>query len=107
MCQSSCSTVVSFSRKRQIEKPRQIERENVEHLAAVGIVEPLDAPAALAAEGVHPPAGESQRRQRREHPLAAGPAGLRETHRHPRHVDVPELIEPGDHVVAQPADVER
>ena len=39
--------------------------------------------------------------------LAAGPAGLRKTHRHPRHIDVPKLVEPGNHVVAQPAHVER
>ena len=96
-----------FLAEGEVEEPRQVEVEDVEHLAAVGVVEPLHAPAALAAEDVHPPAGEPQRRQRGIHPLAAGPAGLGETDRHPRHVHVPELIEPGDHILAEPPHVER
>jgi hypothetical protein len=50
--------------------------------------------------------GEPHGRQRGEHSQAARAAGLGETDRHPRHVDVPNLLQPGDHVVAQPAHVE-
>ena len=39
--------VVETPKERQVEKPRQIEVEDVKHLTAVGIEEPLDAPAAF------------------------------------------------------------
>ena len=89
--------------ERQIEEPRQVEVEDVEHFAAVGAVNPLDPPAAFAAEDVHPPIGKPERSERGEQPHAAGAERLHEAHRHPQHIDVSELIEPGDHIVAQPA----
>ena len=89
----------------KIEKPRQIEVENVEHLAPVRAAHPLDRPAAVSANGVRLAARESQGRHRREHAHGPVAARLGKADRDARHVDVAKRLEPRDHVVAHASNV--
>jgi len=50
------------------------------------------------------PAGKTQRGERGVQAHPSGAAGLREAHRHARHVDVPKLVEPGDDILAERPD---
>ena len=86
--------------ERQIEEPRQVEVQNVEHFAAA-LVHPLQRPPLAATNGVRCAAGEAQRHERGVHAAIGGAAGLREADGDHAHVDVAEFLQAEDHVLAE------
>ena len=92
--------------RRQIHEARQIEREQIEQLPPLVIVNRLDRPdaAALRRQGT---GLETQRGQTGPQAVANRFAGLAEADADPAEMDVRQLLQPGGHVRGQAADVER
>src|SRR5581483_151917 len=61
---------------RLVKKPRQIEAQQIEHLAAVAVVNAIDRPAPPTADYLSAAAGEAQRRKRRLNAVAAATPDL-------------------------------
>jgi len=95
-----------FFAKRQIQEPGKIKVQNIEHLAAAAVEEPLHGPFSTPADDEIPAAFEPQRSQRGVHAELVRSARLRKTDGHAGHVDVAQQREPGGHVLAHPADME-
>jgi hypothetical protein len=91
----------------QLEKPGEIEAEDVEHLAVRLAVETLDSPLPPATNGVDSPAGKPHWGKRGVHAVANVLSGLAEADGDSGEIDVPQLGHAPDHVVAEPTHVKR
>ena len=90
--------------KRQIQEPRQVKVQQIEHLPAVEF-DTLDGEFTSAADRVRLASVEPQGRQRRIQSARHLLAGLPETDGDPPHVDVAEFVDPGRHVGADENDM--
>lgn len=87
-----------FFFKRGIEKPRQVEAEDVEILAPLGIAQLLHAITSAAESFLSGPCFETQRRERSVDAMAGVASSPTEADSHPFHVDVAKRVEPSGHV---------
>ena len=89
-----------FFPERMVEKPRQIEGEDVEHLA-VAVVETLERPAATAAARQERAVLKPHRRELGLQAMRDAAAGLGESDRHLVDADVTKVVQSLRHIVAQ------